>query len=694
MKYSMKWTALLLSAAVLLGVLSACGTKTSGTNGDGGGQAQTVTELSSSNAANPRAPAALDLTDATVITLSGNSASVAGGGAEVDGSAVTITAGGVYAVSGTLTDGRIIVNAPKEDVIVALNGADVTCSYGSPLYIYKAGTATIHLMEGTENALTDGAGYTFADDYSSEADEEPNACLYSKEDLVIEGAGSLTVTANYKNGITSKDTLQVYDGVISVTAVNHGVNGKDSNTIDSAALTVVCGGDAIRSTNDSDGTLGWVSVSNSTLELDAGEDGIQAETTVTISGGSYTITSGGGSGVQPSDDASAKGVKAGTALILASGVYTMDCSDDAFHANGDVTVSGGVYTVSTGDDAFHADEAMTVSDGEIEVLTSYEGLEGSTVTVSGGTISIVASDDGVNAAGGADGSGFGGFGPGNAFGSANSDYYIDISGGYLVIEAGGDGLDSNGNATMSGGTVIVSSTGMGDGALDYEGSFTLTGGTLLAFDTGGMSESPSEAGQYTVFVGFGTTLPKGSYVSLENETQSFVFQLPASAATMLFSSPNLESGAVYTVSYGGSYDGESADGICSGGVYSGGTTLTELTLSDYITTYGNVGMGGFGGGQMGGRGGRDDGMPGNEGGGAQGDPPASGGRMPPEGEPFGDGTIPGFPAGGKTPEDDAAPDGEGGRGGVRGGMDGQGGAPGGEGAVGEPPSGGGLPDAG
>ena len=148
-----------------------------------------------------------------------------------------------------------------------------------------------------------------------------------------------------------------------------------------------------------------------------------------------------------------------------------------------VTVSGGVYTISTGDDAFHADEALTVSAREINILTSYEGLEGTSVSVSGGTIYIVSSDDGVSAAGGADGSGFGGFGRGTPFGG-NSGSLIHISGGYLVVRAGGDGLDSNGNAIMSGGTVIVSSTGQGDGALDYDGSFTLSGGILLAADSG------------------------------------------------------------------------------------------------------------------------------------------------------------------------------------------------------------------
>lgn len=639
MKYPMKWIALLLSAAVVLSALSACGP---GNDAEGSGGTP-VQPSASPSVSDLRVPAAPELTGSTAITLTGSGASVEGKGAEAEGSVVTITAAGVYELSGSLEDGRIIVNAPKEDVTVVLSGVDITCSYGSPLYIYKAATATVHLMEGTENTLTDGAVYTFADAYSSAADEEPNACLYSKADLIIEGAGKLTVTANYNNGITGKDTLQIYDGTISVTAVNHGINGKDSNTIGSASVTVTCGGDAVRSTNDTDAALGWVGVSNSTLELNAGEDGIQAETALTVSGGSYTITTGGGSGVRPSNTTSAKGLKAGTALNLTGGIFVLDCSDDAVHANGDVTVSGGSCAISTGDDALHADEALTVSGGEIDILTSYEGLEGTSVTVSGGTIRVVSSDDGVNAAGGMDGSGFGGFGRGNPFGGSNSNAFIDISGGYLVVKAGGDGLDANGSAAMSGGTVIVSSTGQADGALDYDGSFTLSGGTLLAVGSGNMAQAPSQADQYVVFLGFNGILSPGTYVSLAGGDQSFVWEMSISANSIVFSSPDLKNGGTYTVSYGGDYSGASVDGICSGGGYSGGVDLTELTLSDYITTYGNRGMGNMGGwpgGNMGGRpgGGTGDRPEAGAGGRPDGNRPDEGmgnqfwDRVPPDGE--------------------------------------------------------------
>lgn len=583
-------TAILCAAALLLGALSGCSNPTSNISDSPTGTEHTI-------AVGTRAPAVLDLTGATVISLNGSAASVDGSGAAVNGSVVTISKAGVYAVSGTLDDGRIIVDADGAQVTVALNGADITCSYGSPLYIYDAKSTTIHLMEGTDNTLTDGEVYTFADTYSSEADEEPNACLYSKDDLVLQGAGSLTVNGNYHNGLTSKDTLEIYDCALTVNAKNHGVNGKDSNTVDSATLIVTSGGDALRSTNDTDDTLGWVSVSNATLVLTSGEDGVQAETWASFAAVDVTVTSGGGSSVDPSEDTSAKGIKAGADLTLESGSYVMDCSDDAFHTNGDLTVKGGMYTISSGDDAFHADETLTVVDGDIEVTACYEGLEGSNVNVEGGSISITADDDGVNAAGGADGSGFMGRGGMNgAFSGGGASDAIHISGGSLTMLTGGDGIDSNGSLTISGGQVVVCSTGRDDGALDGDGGIDITGGVVFAATGGSMPGAPSDPGQNTLSVGFGETLAAGTYVQFSGDGWSYVFQLSGAASSAVFSAPELTEGSVCTVSYGGSYDGST---------YSGGAELAQITVTGGLNTYGQAGgMGGMPGGGRGDQGGK------------------------------------------------------------------------------------------
>lgn len=216
----------------------------------------------------------------------------------------------------------MLVNAPDADVTLVLQDADITCSDSSALYIYKAASVLVYLPDGTASTLTDDSSYDYSDGVSSAADEEPNACLYAKSDLIIAGGGTLTVTAS-GNGITGKDTLKIEDTAVSVTAANHGINGKDRLVLKQADVTVTSGGDALRATNDSDTALGCVLIGASALTLTAGEDGIQAETTLTLFDTTGTVTSGGGSGAALSGDVSAKGIKAGTDITVRSGSYTL-----------------------------------------------------------------------------------------------------------------------------------------------------------------------------------------------------------------------------------------------------------------------------------------------------------------------------------------------------------------------------------
>lgn len=547
--------AVLLCAALLIGVLCACGKATDAgtdtdTNDDSVAQRLYDTDV-----------AAPDLTNATEITLSG-------------ADDVTITSGGVYVLTGTLTDGRVLVNAPDADVTLVLQDADITCSDSSALYIYKAASVLVYLPDGTASTLTDGSSYDYGDGVSSAIDEEPNACLYAKSDLIIAGGGTLTVTGNANNGITGKDTLKIEDTAVSVTAANHGINGKDCLVLKQTDVTVTSGGDALRATNDSDTALGCVLIGASTLTLTAGEDGIQAETTLTLFDTACTVTSGGGSSAALADGVSTKGIKAGTDITVRSGSGTLDCADDAVHANGNVTISGGTFTVTTGDDGVHADNAVTITDGTIDIPKCYEGIEGQTITISGGTIDIVSSDDGLNAAGGADQSGFGGRGPDRFGGSSDSS--IAISGGTLRIDASGDGIDSNGALTVSGGEIYVSGpTSDGDSALDYDGSATVTGGTVIAAGYSGMAQN------------FGTDSTQGSILLTSRSTSTETIRVtdasgsvlaefaPAKAySCVIVSTPALKQGGTYTVTMGGE--------------------STDVTLESLI-----YGAGGMGGGNMG-----------------------------------------------------------------------------------------------
>ncbi len=610
MKYSDRIKALLLCTIISAGVLSGCAVSTDTESGGkptdksevsqevpGNSTAAPVTESGTVSTANNGAESAAsesaadtesllqlasaqiteipDTSDAAVITFSGSSAAVSGKGAEAENGVVTINEGGVYRVSGEAEDSRIIVNAKNEEVVIVLENADISCSYGSPVYVYKSELTTIYLSEGTTNTLTDGSGYTYNDSLSSAADEEPNACLYSKSDLVIAGSGELLVNANFNNGITSKDTLKIESASVSVTAKNNGINGKDSCIIKNAAVKVTSGADGVRSTNDSDSALGYIVIADSSLELTAGEDGVQAVTALAISGVSCNIVSGGGSGTNASADTSAKGLKGGTEVALYGGSYNLNCCDDAIHANGNVLISGGTYEISSGDDGIHADKNTAITDGIINISRSYEGIEGATVDISGGTINVMASDDGINAAGGADGSGAG-FRR-DSF-AASSDCYINISGGIITVDASGDGIDANGSITVSGGEVYVSGpTNSGNGAIDYDGTAIITGGVVVAAGPSGMAQNFSE----------GST--QGSILLTYSATSAETITLKDSAGNVLASySPTKNYNCVViscpSVTTGNTYTVEAC-----------GQT-TSVTMSSLI--YGN--SGGKGGGQFGG----------------------------------------------------------------------------------------------
>ena len=223
--------------------------------------------------------------------MEGDSISLNGGGAVVDGNQIAITSAGTYSISGTLNDGQIIVNTKDQETVkLILNGVDITYSKSSPLYVKNAVKTIITLADNTDNYITDGEHYIIEDSNVENPESiDPNATIFSKDDLTINGGGTLTVNANYNNGIQSKDDLRITGGDISVTAVNDGIKGRDSIVVKGGNITVVASGDGMQSTNDEDPERGYVSIEGGTFNITAGADGIQAETSLEIGGGDITI---------------------------------------------------------------------------------------------------------------------------------------------------------------------------------------------------------------------------------------------------------------------------------------------------------------------------------------------------------------------------------------------------------------------
>lgn len=439
--------------------------------------------------------------NATLITLTDSAATAKGKytGYEIDGTDVSITAAGTYVFSGDCDNGSIRVKKGVTGVTIVLNGLTLTNDDSAAITLNKTAEASLIAAAGTTNTVADTEG---------SSDENAAVKVKSGAALAIGGKGTLTVDGNAKNGIkgAADAVITVAEVKLNINAADDGLSCDDELNITGGTLSITAGGDAVKASPDTGDTenpdttsLGNVTISGGTLTLSAAEDGIQADGDLTISGGTFHVKTNGGHTTALTDDsASCKGFKAGKTLTVTGGTLTVDSADDALHASTDVTISGGTLTLATGDDAVHADNdlvigtkgASSTSTPRINITASYEGLEGTTVTVYSGDIDVAASNDGVNAAS-------------STLGERSDKYAINIAGGDLYIDAGSDGLDSNNDINITGGKVeVYGADAMMDAAIDYDGTFTLSGGTLF-----GAGMEPSAGTQ--AYIAVGETSPSG-----------------------------------------------------------------------------------------------------------------------------------------------------------------------------------------
>lgn len=518
---------------------------------------------------------------ATAITLSDDASSCDSSSVTISNNTITITDEGTYLLTGSLSDGQVIVDADDKKVQLVLDSVNINCDTSSALYVKAADKVFVTLASDSENSLSNTSDFVAIDDNNIDA------VIFSKDDLTLNGSGTLTVTAKYGHGIVSKDDLVITSGTYQITAAKHALSGKDS-----------------------------VRIADGVLTLDAGTDGIHSENT----------------------DDDAKGF-----IYIANGDISITADSDGFDAEETLQVDGGNIEVAAGDDGLHADGDLIITDGTINVTKSYEGLEGMTVTVEDGNISVVSSDDGINAAGdgtseessqsgtppekpdgsdstedlpeppggfdkndnssadsnsdsnsnskpadlpdgnagsgdgnGGPGGGNGGPGGGNggpdgsnggpgggngAPGGGNggpgggmeetTDYnLIQISGGKIYINANGDGIDSNGNLTVTGGEIYVDGpTSGGDGALDCSGTALISGGTVIAVGSSGMSENfDSSSAQGSMITTVSDSMITGDITLTDSEGNTIVSYSPSKEySSVVISCADLKEGETYTL---------------------------------------------------------------------------------------------------------------------------------------------------
>lgn len=504
---------------------------------------------------------------ATAITLSDDASSCDSSSVTISNNTITITDEGTYLLTGRLSDGQVIVDADDKKVQLVLDSVNINCDTSAALYVKAADKVFVTLASDSENTLSN------TNDFVAIDDNNIDAVIFSKDDLTLNGSGTLTVTAKYGHGIVSKDDLVITSGTYQITAAKHALSGQDSVRIADGILTLNAGTDGIHSENTDDDAKGFIYIANGDISITADSDGFDAEETLQVDGGNIEVAAG----------------------------------DDGLHADGD----------------------LIITDGTINVTKSYEGLEGMTVTVEDGDISVVSSDDGINAAGdgtseessqsgtppekpddsdstedrpeppngfdkndnssadsnsdsntnskpadlpdgnagpgdGNGGPGGGNGGPGGGNGGPDgsngglgggmeeaTDYnLIQISGGKIYINASGDGIDSNGNLTVTGGEIYVDGpTSGGDGALDCSGTALISGGTVIAVGSSGMAENfDSSSAQGSMITTVSDSMITGDITLTDSEGNTIVSYSPSKEySSVVISCADLKEGETYTL---------------------------------------------------------------------------------------------------------------------------------------------------
>ncbi len=471
-----------------------------------------------------------------------------------------ITEGGEHRLTGTY-DGTVTVDAGTDDVTLVFDGADITSSGKAAVYVKSAGNVTVTLADGSSNTLTGRKG------------------IHSEAALLLNGGGSLTVTASEGHGIIAKSAITVENGTYSITAAKDGIHAENETdpTLADILLTggnfmIVADGDGVSAA----GTLRTDDTNGLQLLITAGGGAENAEPHADDMGwgggrGFYGWDWDSASSMEDTADENAvtsfKALKSDGDMILNGGMFTLDSAEDTIHTNANLTVNGGTYHLSAGDDAVHADLALTVNDGLFQILESYEGIEAKTIDVNGGEFHVKASDDGFNASGGTS--------TGWNMMAAEEGVYFKVSGGTIFLDADGDGLDSNGDFFVTGGEIYVAGpTNSGNGALDYGGEAVAEGGVVIAAGASGMAESfGADSTQGAIMVNTGNQ-PAGSAVTLTDEAGNVLaeYTFGKTFSNVVITAPGIVADGTYTVTAGTYSETITMDGLLygSGGGMFGG----------------------------------------------------------------------------------------------------------------------------
>lgn len=496
---------------------------------------------------------------------------------------LTIKKGGVYILTGTINNGQIYIDT-EDNVKLILNNVNIANKIGPAIMIENANQVYIELASDSVNYLTDG------DNYSSELDEEINATVFSKDDLILGGSGKLVISSHYQDGIVSKDNLKIIDGIYEISTIDDAICGKDSLVIINGNFNLESLGDGLKSTNDKDDGLGYILIENGNFNIKTGNG--SSNSSLENNNWEKRGDSLKKNNVNKNDNmSSAKGLKANENIVVNNGKFIIDSSDDSIHSNGNISISNGNFIINSGDDGIHADNELIIDGGNISAEKSYEGFEAQYIIINAGNINIVSNDDGINATSGNDSSSMGRPGMNNFEGNGNAK--IEINAGNIYISASGDGIDANGSIYMNGGTVIVNGpTDNGNGAIDYDKEFKITNGIFVGSGSSGMAQGFSNNSiQNSVMINFSRNIKAGELVSIidSNGIEILTYKANKNYQNLVISAPTLKLNDNYIIYIGGVSENEEVNGLYNNGGYKNGDKYTTFITTSIITKVGNIG---------------------------------------------------------------------------------------------------------
>lgn len=430
-----------------------------------------------------------DSSGATLITLQGGSASISGSGAYAYNGDVVISSAGLFVLSGSLTDGSVIVDAHSNSKVWLLfNGVELSCSDNACLRVEQADKVFLTLAEGTENSLIGPVVF------SGEAEADgTDGVIYAHDDLTINGGGSLSVTAWYRHGIVAKDDLVITGGTITVKAQADGIRANDSLRICNAAITV-----------------------------EAGDDGI------VVSGGSAA------------DRDSAY-------LYIESGSFALTTEDDAISAAGALRILGGDFMIDAVGDGIDSDTSVSIEGGTLCINGCYEGVEAPVISLSGGEVTIYPRDDGFNASASLTSSGL----PQVLISGGTLTVINTTATDADGVDSNGDILITGGTVRVSlpgSGTNSALDCGSESG-----GQCLISGGSVIACGSYSMAEGfDADSEQCSLLYNFSSGAAAGSTVALEDSAGNTLvsWEVPCSFTSVVLSIPEMQLGETYLMVIG------------------------------------------------------------------------------------------------------------------------------------------------